>query len=511
MKALIVEDEKLQAEGIKLLIQHLEIEGERFDPVHVATNGVVARQLLQSPYDLVILDLKLPEMDGTQLIEILELIDPRERPVVIVTTAYSIVYEQARMIVKIGTHDLLQKPFELDLLEASIRENMHKRRQLLRTHQRGNSRECRWSLALSESGAAFQEVRGALNYARFTTVPWTRWDTAVSAQFADIISSCLTEPGEVRRHWRFMAKALGNDLYRRLFAGEPSESFIAAGRSVLFPHEMRLVFTGDSGFLRLPLELLNDTRDFFALQHPLQRRVEGIFQPAPVTFKDVWLDLQSRGEKLRILLVASDTGSPPIPAVDAEVEAIKQKIESILPGNQVIVDLVRTRDASIDEIRRRLIGCRYHILHYAGHGTHNERHPDESSLYFRESATPSGNVVKLTVAELRRLLSREGHHLKFVYFSCCSGAATGDENTLLTDDFLGLADGLVHARIPAVLGFRWPLTDAGAKHMAEVFYESLFATRDYGLALFRARSSLAGSSQGHDSSDWLSPILIVQE
>ena len=68
MRALIAEDEFVLANNIKICLEHEEFEHERFE-VDIAENGAVAMRLIQNDYDVVILDLKMPEVDGTQIVE----------------------------------------------------------------------------------------------------------------------------------------------------------------------------------------------------------------------------------------------------------------------------------------------------------------------------------------------------------------------------------------------------------------------------------------------------------
>ena len=80
---------------------------------------------------------------------------------------------------------------------------------------------------------------------------------------------------------------------------------------------------------------------------------------------------------------------------------------------------------------------------------------------------------------------------------------------LLDNDFPGLTYGIAQAGIPAVLGFRWKVSDESAKELALSFYKSLFRHGDLNLALFEARKKIA--IKNRDDQTWMSPVLIVQE
>ncbi|MCP4529548.1 MAG: CHAT domain-containing protein [Aestuariibacter sp.] len=91
--------------------------------------------------------------------------------------------------------------------------------------------------------------------------------------------------------------------------------------------------------------------------------------------------------------------------------------------------------------------------------------------------------------------------------SSCYGTASGDDAALLDDDFLGLADAVVQAGVPSVLGFRWPVSDDGARKLALAFYRSLLEQGSPEIALWSARCEL---SIDRNDTTWLSPILIHQ-
>jgi CHAT domain-containing protein len=158
-------------------------------------------------------------------------------------------------------------------------------------------------------------------------------------------------------------------------------------------------------------------------------------------------------------------------------------------------------------VKAKLRECKYHILHYAGHGSYNELSPEKSCLYFWEKENRQGQVRQMRTSELKLLV--ENSALRFVYLSCCSSFQSGNAGQLLENDFLGVADGLVYAGVPAVLGFRWPIHDEGAKCLALAFYQSLFEQGNLDAALLHARREIAMADK--DDQTWISPVLIVQK
>ena len=173
----------------------------------------------------------------------------------------------------------------------------------------------------------------------------------------------------------------------------------------------------------------------------------------------------------------------------------------------VEVRLIPTERATYKRVRAELQKANYDIVHYAGHGVHNASSPDESCLYFWEEENRQGSVVPMTAAELGVLLGQSD--ARMMYLSSCYGTATGSKTALLDDDFLGLADAVAQAGIPSVLGFRWPVSDAGACQLALSFYRSLLEQGSPPIALWMARCEQAALNKGDTA--WLTPILIHQE
>lgn len=102
-RVLIVDDEK----NIRLtLVQTLEPLGVEVD---TAANGEEALgKLEQNDFGLILLDLKMPGMDGMQVLEKIREVRPDIR--VIIITAYGSI-ESAVEAMKLGAVDFIQKPF----------------------------------------------------------------------------------------------------------------------------------------------------------------------------------------------------------------------------------------------------------------------------------------------------------------------------------------------------------------------------------------------------------------
>lgn len=110
MKILIVEDEQSIAELMKMNLQRV---GYICD---LASNGKIGADKIETEvYDLILLDIMLPEIDGYELMEYIE---PMGIPVIFIT-AKGTVKERVKGL-NMGADDYLVKPFSIDELIARV-------------------------------------------------------------------------------------------------------------------------------------------------------------------------------------------------------------------------------------------------------------------------------------------------------------------------------------------------------------------------------------------------------
>ncbi len=131
---LVVEDDTLMSDSISRVLSKEGYE------VLVAATGAKAKKVIEDRViHLIILDIKLPDMNGVDLLSFARDVEP-DVPV-IVMTAYSDV-RVAVDAMKAGANDYLQKPFELDELKVLVSralENMRLKSELnTLKHQRRN-------------------------------------------------------------------------------------------------------------------------------------------------------------------------------------------------------------------------------------------------------------------------------------------------------------------------------------------------------------------------------------
>lgn len=159
---LVAEDNKVNR---LLLTRNLEIQGHR---VSVAENGRVALEMLRrEAFDLLLLDMEMPELDGFELLEAMHAdLQLRELPV-LVTSALEGIANVVRSI-ELGADDYLHKPINPTLLRARINACLEKKRlrdqhkELLR---RFATREVAQDLEASGFDFAGKRIRGTVMFA----------------------------------------------------------------------------------------------------------------------------------------------------------------------------------------------------------------------------------------------------------------------------------------------------------------------------------------------------------
>ena len=125
MRILVVEDEASIAKGLRI---NFELEGYQVD---IAEDGVKALELHSSAspaYDLIVLDLMLPEMSGYETCRKLRLVDT-EVPV-LALTARTLAEDKAQAF-DCGVDQYITKPFALPELLSRVRNLLDRRRRNL--------------------------------------------------------------------------------------------------------------------------------------------------------------------------------------------------------------------------------------------------------------------------------------------------------------------------------------------------------------------------------------------
>jgi DNA-binding NtrC family response regulator len=126
-KVLIIDDEKLVRWSLQ---QKLSREGYEVESAPTGEEGL--HLIREDGYDLVLLDLRLPGMDG---VEVLREIRKLEREIGVVMLTADTGIAKAVECVRLGAHNYLTKPFEFDQVKVALekaREDSKLRREVTR-------------------------------------------------------------------------------------------------------------------------------------------------------------------------------------------------------------------------------------------------------------------------------------------------------------------------------------------------------------------------------------------
>lgn len=134
-KVLIIDDEKGLRLGTKRL---LELEGYFVDTADNGTEGIALGT--KSEYDLALIDLKMPDKDGIEVLTEISKVYPNT--VCFITTAYAS-YETAIESTKIGAFSYIPKPFLPEELLLQLKKGYDKRLLLIETEKWKREREMR--------------------------------------------------------------------------------------------------------------------------------------------------------------------------------------------------------------------------------------------------------------------------------------------------------------------------------------------------------------------------------
>jgi len=119
IKILIVDDEEVLCQMVGRVLKYMGIGYE------LAMDGLVALEKLKEDYyDIIIADIRMPNMDGIELLKIVKKDYPRSD--VLIMTAHTSKYSYIDVI-EAGALDYIMKPFGVEELKAKIERAMRER------------------------------------------------------------------------------------------------------------------------------------------------------------------------------------------------------------------------------------------------------------------------------------------------------------------------------------------------------------------------------------------------
>jgi len=116
LRILVVEDNRMNQKVIQALLRKLG-----YSDVDTASNGVEAVQAVEeSPYDVVLMDIQMPEMDGMEASRTIQARVPApRRPCIIALTAHAMKGYREQCL-EAGMDDYLPKPMTPEMLQATL-------------------------------------------------------------------------------------------------------------------------------------------------------------------------------------------------------------------------------------------------------------------------------------------------------------------------------------------------------------------------------------------------------
>ncbi|MBN2806923.1 MAG: sigma-54-dependent Fis family transcriptional regulator [Prolixibacteraceae bacterium] len=117
-RILVIDDERAIRNTLKEILEY-----EKYQ-VELAENAIQARDLIKAnEYDIILCDIKMPDMDGLELLPILISTHP-DTPVVMISGHGNI--DTAVEAIKKGAYDFIEKPLDLNRLLITIRNALDK-------------------------------------------------------------------------------------------------------------------------------------------------------------------------------------------------------------------------------------------------------------------------------------------------------------------------------------------------------------------------------------------------
>jgi len=181
----------------------LEAEGFRVRSYPDGDKALAA--LMEKPADLAVLDIKMPRMDGMELLRRLR--EVTEMPVIFLTSKGEEVDELLGL--KMGADDYVGKPFSQRLLIERIRAVL----------RRAEARQGQPAAAGGEGGEAREEAEQAITRGKLTldplrhSVTWDGREVPLTVTEFLILKSLAQRPGHVKTRDQLMDVAYSEDVY----------------------------------------------------------------------------------------------------------------------------------------------------------------------------------------------------------------------------------------------------------------------------------------------------------
>ena len=123
----------------------------------------------------------------------------------------------------------------------------------------------------------------------------------------------------------------------------------------------------------------------------------------------------------------------------------------------------------------------YNIFHFSGHGSYDNKRPQNSAIYLSYDSTDSQTNPNLTLPEIRNL-NLSGYQL--VSLSACETAITGNET--VEAEYVGLVSAFLYQGVSHVVSSLWTVNEISTSLLMSYFYRKIKKGKTPNIALARA-------------------------
>ena len=111
-RVMVLDDEPIVCERLRSMLEKMNLEVETF-----VEPGKALKRIVETPFQVLITDLKMKEMDGIEMLKITQKVSPQTK--VIMITGFATV-EKAKQALQMGVFDFIAKPFKLSQLRDLV-------------------------------------------------------------------------------------------------------------------------------------------------------------------------------------------------------------------------------------------------------------------------------------------------------------------------------------------------------------------------------------------------------
>jgi DNA-binding NtrC family response regulator len=111
-RVMVLDDEPIVCERLRSMLEKMDLEVETF-----VEPGKALKRIVETPFQVLITDLKMKELDGIEVLKITQRVSPQTK--VIMITGFATV-EKAKQALQMGVFDFIAKPFKLSQLRDLV-------------------------------------------------------------------------------------------------------------------------------------------------------------------------------------------------------------------------------------------------------------------------------------------------------------------------------------------------------------------------------------------------------